>query len=278
MTERQMQKFKSVYGICLSVLTVVVGVLFIVQVWSIFFSAEQSPFTYAIIGEKFLAILAPVCLWILAIVGGGVIWQLYPDEKEALKGYVSPHRTLSRLKGRLPENEGGRYALKGEKSLRITVWSLAAISCVSALVATFATLLDGNYTPWSDLEFFLGSNAAADRLVRVAIYATAAILTCLVAVFIDEYVVKRQTEFVKLQIADNAKKGIKPRKAENKPSLLERILNRYPVFRSKWWRIGVQCGLCLIGVTLFVVGIVNGGMADVLKKACQICTQCIGLG
>jgi hypothetical protein len=30
---------------------------------------------------------------------------------------------------------------------------------------------------------------------------------------------------------------------------------------------------------LFIVlGIVNGGMADVLNKAIKICTECIGLG
>ncbi|MBE5746817.1 MAG: thioredoxin [Clostridiales bacterium] len=33
-----------------------------------------------------------------------------------------------------------------------------------------------------------------------------------------------------------------------------------------------------VGIVLLIWGICNGGMADVLKKAINICTQCIGLG
>ncbi|MBO4940102.1 MAG: thioredoxin [Clostridia bacterium] len=39
-----------------------------------------------------------------------------------------------------------------------------------------------------------------------------------------------------------------------------------------------RIALAAVGVVLVVVGIFNGGMADVLEKAVQICTQCIGLG
>ena len=34
----------------------------------------------------------------------------------------------------------------------------------------------------------------------------------------------------------------------------------------------------IIAVTFIVVGVLNGGMADVLGKAIRICTECIGLG
>ncbi|MBQ7948195.1 MAG: thioredoxin [Clostridia bacterium] len=40
----------------------------------------------------------------------------------------------------------------------------------------------------------------------------------------------------------------------------------------------IRIGLAVAGVGLFVFGIFNGGMADVLTKAINICTQCIGLG
>ena len=42
--------------------------------------------------------------------------------------------------------------------------------------------------------------------------------------------------------------------------------------------LGVRIGLGVIGVAFVVLGIANGGMADVLAKAIEICTQCIGLG
>ena len=42
--------------------------------------------------------------------------------------------------------------------------------------------------------------------------------------------------------------------------------------------IGVRAALGVLGLILIVVGINGGGMADVLEKAINICTQCIGLG
>ena len=36
--------------------------------------------------------------------------------------------------------------------------------------------------------------------------------------------------------------------------------------------------ILLIGILFVVLGIVNGGMRDVLEKAIKICTECIGLG
>ena len=40
----------------------------------------------------------------------------------------------------------------------------------------------------------------------------------------------------------------------------------------------VMINLVIVGVTLFVIGIFNGGLNDVLIKAINICTECIGLG
>ena len=36
--------------------------------------------------------------------------------------------------------------------------------------------------------------------------------------------------------------------------------------------------LVVLGVTLVVLGILNGGMRDVFVKAVRICSECIGLG
>ncbi|MBQ8341826.1 MAG: thioredoxin [Clostridia bacterium] len=33
-----------------------------------------------------------------------------------------------------------------------------------------------------------------------------------------------------------------------------------------------------VGIVFVVLGVLNGGMADVLGKAIRICTECIGLG
>lgn len=280
MTEQGARKLKTVYGICLSVLTAVVGALFIVQVWSIFFSAEQSPFTVEIISEKFMQILAPVCLWTLAVIGGGVLGIVFPEEAEKQKVYVDLRKTLTKLKGRLPQNEEGMSELKRENTVRSVVRCACVAACVAAAIAIFAILFDNSYTPWFEAEIFTGHGAAADRLVRITPYIGVCLVACLTAIFTDEYSVKKETALVKSKIAENAKKGVKPVKGEGVKTLTlwETLCDKFPIFKSKWWKHGLQIGLGVVGVTLFVVGIVNGGMADVFEKARNICTQCIGLG
>lgn len=40
----------------------------------------------------------------------------------------------------------------------------------------------------------------------------------------------------------------------------------------------VRLFLCIVSIALIVLGICNGGLFDVLVKAINICTECIGLG
>jgi hypothetical protein len=41
---------------------------------------------------------------------------------------------------------------------------------------------------------------------------------------------------------------------------------------------GVRAVILAVGILFVVLGVINGGMADVLGKAVRICTECIGLG
>lgn len=43
-------------------------------------------------------------------------------------------------------------------------------------------------------------------------------------------------------------------------------------------RAWARAGLCAAALTLIALGILNGGLNDVLVKAINICTECIGLG
>lgn len=47
---------------------------------------------------------------------------------------------------------------------------------------------------------------------------------------------------------------------------------------QKHWYAPLRLVLYAVAILLIVVGILNGGMWDVLVKAIHICTECIGLG
>lgn len=40
----------------------------------------------------------------------------------------------------------------------------------------------------------------------------------------------------------------------------------------------LRTGLLVLALVLIVLGVLNGGLRDVLIKAANLCTECIGLG
>ncbi len=69
-----------------------------------------------------------------------------------------------------------------------------------------------------------------------------------------------------------------PKPQKEKPV---KAVKREPKAKRKSSAVGVnvlRVALVAVGVFLIVVGVQNGGMKDVLLKAINICTQCIGLG
>ena len=94
--------------------------------------------------------------------------------------------------------------------------------------------------------------------------------------------------FIKASTArrvDIVKKVIK-----DKPSILKEkkedtekdsTLRRFKKFYQKNERkilFSVRSAVLILAVTFIILGIFNGGMAEVLGKAVRICTECIGLG
>ena len=92
--------------------------------------------------------------------------------------------------------------------------------------------------------------------------------------YFNEYTVKKEIAIIKEQIAQNEKAGVKLQAL----SFSEKIYQKMPFLTSKGWLLGVRVTLGVAGLALVIIGVWNGGMADVFHKAVNICTQCIGLG
>ena len=96
MGENKAQTARRIYGICLTVLTMVVAALFIVQIWLLFRSSESSPYTVESVSKRFSQIAIPFYLWLAAIAGGGVLSYAFPEGEEMPKALVETRVLLRR--------------------------------------------------------------------------------------------------------------------------------------------------------------------------------------
>ena len=274
MKQKKSQLIRAIYGIWLAAWTVVVAVLFIVQIWALFRATDVDPYSVETVSAHFAKIAVPFWIWITLLVSGGVLSWVFPEEEERPKAFVSLEKTLTRLKARLPENAGGMVEVKKENRVRYVVWGVCAALCVAAAVVALLYLLDKDYVVKFTTEFFK-SHAEAEKLIKIFPWIFAALCVCAGALIYQSYSVKKELALVKQMLADSAKRGEKSVAKETKRGLWQKAL---AFFGNVWTKNAVRLVLAVGAVVLVIVGINNGGMRDVLEKAINICTQCIGLG
>ena len=268
MQESRKRLLKSVYTVCFSVLTVVVGLLFIVQTWSIFRSAERGAFTVTRISEHFHQIVVPVVFWVVALLGNIVLGYVYPDGQERVKPYFETRERVNRLQRRLPRSSALHRAGKTD-IVSLVVGVLALAFAATAVIVSGVYLFDKSYAPILPEPIFVEHNAMSDRLLRVLIWCGGGMMLLMAAVILDDILAKRKEEKIRREIAENAAKGIRVPTAKAETCTAKESTKLIWIIRG---------GIAVVGIVFVITGICNGGMADVLKKAINICTQCIGLG
>jgi hypothetical protein len=142
-------------------------------------------------------------------------------------------------------------AARGEENLRKKiVCGTAAVIAVCAALSLVYLLNRDNFTSW-DLEVVMG---------QMLVHTLPWIIVAFAAVIAASVVCRRSME---REIA--LLKGVSENKAPEVAAKPSRVLY-------------VRIALYALAATLIVLGINNGGMRDVLIKAINICTECIGLG
>ncbi len=269
MTERKHTP-RRIYGIFFGAYSAFVGLLLIIQVWGIYALGNKS-FTVENISNAFSRIAVPVLIWVAAFVGVVVLAFVFPEENTPVLPSVELRSTLAKLSRRLPETDI-TADMKRQSSRRVLVWSVCLAVCL-VCVTVAAIYLLGAYTPVAK-EGFFASHEEAERLVRALPWIFAALGAGIAAVYLNASLYKTEISLVKTTIAENAKKGVRAAAREEKRSICDKL----PFLRSKWFLLGVRIAVGVLAVVFIILGVNNGGMADVLAKAVKICTQCIGLG
>ena len=215
MTKNEAQTARRIYGICLAVLTLVVALLFIVQIWLLFRATDKSPYTVETVSKRFSQIAIPFYFWLAAIVAGGVLSYAFPEEAEVPKTSIDTRITLNRLKARLPENAGGMVEVKRENTLRKVAWGVCAALAVAVTVLSVCFLLNSTYQASFDTEFFK-SHVEAEKLLKLSPLVLVVLCACAGALIYQSYSLKKELTLVKKELAESAKCGEKLVKAEKR--------------------------------------------------------------
>lgn len=254
------------YGIFLSALTAAVAVMLIAEAADIYYA--HGAYTREIVGQKLLAVIGPAVLWLAAAVVGFVLSVRFPMQKEKPK--ADRRLALRRLRGKIPQGTGEEFLHAQEvyrrgEGIRFALWGVASAFSAASAVATIVYLSDIAHFPAQDVT---GDVLALLRLL-LPLTAVAFALFSLAAVY-EICTERRDLSRVKELLVLG--KGSPAKERNAMLTRAETALTSAPVL------LAVRCGVLVLGVTLFAIGIANGGAGDVLTKAINICTECIGLG
>ncbi len=216
--------------------------------------------------EAYLTAILPCTLTCLALVIAIGVLDLVFGEKEKTKNRIGARAMLSILRkkhsGTPLSAEYEAVAAKERKTRMIGMIICAAVGTVLfGAVLLFALINTESYT----------IEACTDQAAILAILASVAFVLTGGLVFLTmlahDRSFARELEATKAELAAAKERGVLAGNADSVQTLAE------------GHSIYIIRGAILIAAIVFIIlGISNGSMNDVLGKAVQICTECIGLG
>ena len=276
-SEKNNALIHTVFGAVLSVLIIAVGICFAASCIHIYNSDAEQLFTYESIGAHFKKIAIPVFLLIGMLIVSAVLTVLLPlNSNEKAKNKPNFKKQLSLLAQKIDISKcdgADKKAVLRERKLRKIIMICTFAVCAFAIIASLIFLLDFSRYDTVDMngDIINACLLSLPLLIAALSACFASSLLCGVSVARELSVlrdaVKKKSEIVvgnksfTLKECEDCCK-IKDFCSRNSARIL----------------LGVRISVFAFAALFIVLGIMNGGMADVLGKAVRICTECIGLG
>lgn len=253
MTSERKQKLLRIYGIALSCVIVLAGICLMVACVGIYRSGDE-PFSRESVAAAFSPIAIPVYLCLAMVVAGFVLRLLFPVSA----GKAAPAKHLRVQQKRLlarADMDACDQELKSNILAQQAKRKKQRLLCTLILTASAAVFLayalDSSHFHTSEI------NASMIRAMYVLIPCLAVSLTaCIWTVYARKASLLKEIELLKQCTKKDAPQAEAHRSASGK----------------------VRYALLLAAAALALFGYFSGGTADVLTKAVNICTECIGLG
>lgn len=208
-------KTRLYYGIFLAVLTVAVGVAFIIAVSQVYYGgiADNLDHPYEIerIGQHIVVPFVLLVCWIAAIIGGVFVLIVTPSV-DAKPTYTDSDNTLSLLKTRLPTSGNEQFdqakaTYRKQSIARAVVWGVVLAVCLAAaiivLVHTYGITNYHTDDTHGDMLNFAKT---------VLVWTLVAAICGVVGAIVDGVLLKREIAAAKAMIVNGDRSTVPPKK------------------------------------------------------------------
>lgn len=262
------EKIRQIYSIVIGAFVVAIGVALICVAADIYYSNSDTGviFTREIVAERLRAFIAPFVILIVAI-AAGVIFPL----TEAHAKFTGEN-TARLLASKLPSGGDGEEYYQALNrynkllKLRLILWCVVGAILLGCSIATLCYMLNTAH--------FLSENITSEifgMVQNVLPWIAAAFAVLIVATILNGVVARQCVKEIKTLIKCGNGETVIP-SANGIVAKAKKIVSDNITL---WVVRGI---ILVVGVTFVIMGILNGGANDVLIKAINICTECIGLG
>ena len=288
MSQKKKERIHRIYGVVLAALIITVGVCFVLSCLSIYKSGS-SPFTAENISTHFRRIAIPTYICMAGVLGGIILSLVLPVPESRIIPVRHPEDMLAEMVARArarktsyDENDINaiRHERRRRRRMTVILGALTGLSMLPALIWCVNPAHFSVETLNADIK------TAAFFVIPCAAMALG---MWMVAVQLRYASVSREMELFRSVTMKLFKNKIGGRVIVGRPPAPSEA--NKTVSTGEESSSGMECpavtprliwvirGVILaVGVLFILLGIANGGMADVLGKAIRICTECIGLG
>ena len=253
MENRKFILLRRIFGILLSISILTAGICLIAGCLSIYNSGDK-PYSREAVAATFAKISVPVFICLGLTVISLIVELVFPLDSK-VKNPPPVHMTHKRLYDlKDTDNCDGATSLiiKKERNRRKINVLICIILVAIACIATVPCALDMLYFHPEDIN-----KSVATTFTSLAIYMIIPFGYAVFSAYRNEKSMRREIDILKQLPA-----------AERTEPAAERDV----------WVVILRTLLLALGALLLIYGFVSGGTADVLTKAINICTECIGLG
>lgn len=250
------KRIHTIYSIVLSLALVIAGICLILACVGIYRSGDR-PFSPEAVAAAFAGIAIPVYLCLILIVGGFLLDIILPLPAPAKKAVKQNQAILQRLLKTFDEEQC--YSDVAEKIHRLEknrklhrIIGFGILILCSAVFLVYG--LNGNNFHQSDIN--------SSMIKAMWVFLPCLLIPFAYAVW-DAYYQKKSI-LKQIELVRSA-----PKKAACADEAVTQPDNRLYILRF---------ALLILCVGILLYGFFTGGTQDVLTKAVNICTECVGLG